>query len=86
MDDEQDTPEGPFRASSPVPVYAQLADELQRQIEAGELSAGARLPGERDLARTYRVALGTARRAIQELRDRGLIVTTHGKGSFVQDR
>jgi DNA-binding GntR family transcriptional regulator len=82
MDDDQ---ESPFQASSPVPVYAQLADELQRQIKAGELPAGARLPGERDLARTYRVALGTARRAIQELRERDLIVTTHGKGSYVQE-
>ncbi|MCA1224375.1 GntR family transcriptional regulator [Streptomyces sp. 8L] len=72
MDDDQ---ESPFQASSPVPVYAQLANELQRQIESGELPAGARLPGERELARTYHVALGTTRRAIQELRERGLVVT-----------
>lgn len=79
-DDDQ---ESPFELSSHVPVYVQLADEVQRQIEAGELSVGARLPGERDLAERYHVALGTVRRAVQELRDRGLVVTTHGKGTFV---
>lgn len=64
-------------------MYVQLADEVQRQIEAGVLPAGARLPGERAPAAEYRGALGTARRAVEELRDRGLVVTTHGKGSFV---
>jgi GntR family transcriptional regulator len=79
-DDDQ---ESPFELSSPVPVYAQLADAVQAQIEAGELAPGAMLPGERRLAEQYRVALGTVRRAVQELRDRGLVTTTHGKGTFV---
>jgi GntR family transcriptional regulator len=44
---------------------------------------GARLPGERDLAAEYQVALGTMRRAIEELRSRGLVVTLPAKGTFV---
>ena len=43
----------------------------------------ARLPGERDLAAEYQVALGTVRRAIEELRSRGLVVTLPAKGTFV---
>jgi GntR family transcriptional regulator len=64
-------------------LYAAMADHIAARIEAGELLAGARLPGERDLAAEYQVAIGTARRAVQELRDRGLVVTLPAKGTFV---
>ncbi|MFI1970356.1 GntR family transcriptional regulator [Streptomyces cinnamoneus] len=50
------------------------------------LVQGARLPGERDLAEEYGVAIGTARRAIQELRERGLLITLPAKGTFVAQR
>ena len=52
------------------------------RIAAGELKSGDRLPGERDLAEEYGVALGTIRRATQELRDRGLVRTVRVKGTF----
>lgn len=67
-------------------VYMAVADHIAARIEAGELPPGARLPGERDLADEYQIALGTARRVVQELRDRGLIVTLPAKGSFVPER
>lgn len=54
-------------------------------IAAGELQPGARLPPERDLATGYGVAYLTVRRAAQVLRERELIVTVHGKGTFVAD-
>ena len=44
---------------------------------------GGRLPAERDLAADYQVAVGTARRAVEELRQRGLVVTLPAKGTFV---
>jgi GntR family transcriptional regulator len=64
-------------------LYAVMADHIAARIEAGELRAGSRLPGERDLAAEYRVAIGTARRAVQDLRDRGLVVTLPAKGTFI---
>ncbi|KNB52032.1 winged helix-turn-helix domain-containing protein [Streptomyces caatingaensis] len=64
-------------------VYMQVADHIAAQIEAGALKRGARLPGERDLAEQYGVAIGTTRRAIQELRERGLLVTLPAKGTFI---
>ncbi|WP_433470025.1 winged helix-turn-helix domain-containing protein [Spirillospora sp. CA-128828] len=72
-------------------VYREVADPLAAWIEAGRasrrpagsLSPGARLPGERDLAEEYGVVLGTARRAVEELRERGLVVTLASKGTFV---
>lgn len=64
-------------------LYVAIADHIAAQIEAGQLQAGARLPPERQLAEEYRVAYLTVRRAMVELRERGLIITVHGKGTFV---
>jgi GntR family transcriptional regulator len=70
---------------SPGPAYAwqQVADHIEARIRSGELAPGARLPGERDLAAEYQVALGTARRAIGALREKGLLVTAPSKGTFI---
>jgi GntR family transcriptional regulator len=70
-------------ALGPVYVYIGVANHIAARIEAGELPAGARLPAERDLAADYQVAVGTARRAVMELRQRGLVVTLPAKGTFV---
>ncbi|GAA0371047.1 winged helix-turn-helix domain-containing protein [Streptomyces blastmyceticus] len=81
MADEQRTsPIDPTRATY---VYMQLADHVAARIEVGTLRTGTRLPGERDLAVEYGVAIGTVRRATQELRDRGLLITLPAKGTFV---
>ncbi len=76
----------PFDAASgePAYVYVRMADHIEARIRAGNLPPGSRLPGERDLAAEYAVALGTARRAISELRSRGLVVTLPAKGTFVR--
>ncbi|UNZ20651.1 winged helix-turn-helix domain-containing protein [Streptomyces sp. 891-h] len=70
--------------SLPVYVYVQVADDLTRRIEAGELQPGARLPAEPDLAREYGVSYMSARRAIRVLRDRGLAITVPSKGTYIQ--
>lgn len=64
-------------------VYMRVADEVEAEIRSGRLPRGARLPNERDMATLYGVAPGTARRAVAELRDRGLVVTLANKGTFV---
>ncbi|MEV0779158.1 winged helix-turn-helix domain-containing protein [Streptomyces sp. NPDC050428] len=64
-------------------VYVRVADEVEREIRSGRLPYGARLPNERDMGAQYGVAPGTVRRAVQELRDRGLVVTLPNKGTFV---
>lgn len=65
-------------------VYQRMADHIVARIRAGQISPGARLPGERALAEEYGVALGTARRAVEELRERGFVVTLPAKGTFVK--
>lgn len=64
-------------------VYVAFADRIAARIAAGELAPGSRLPPERDLADEYGIAYMTVRRWIRELRERGLITTVHGEGTFV---
>ncbi|WP_245740746.1 GntR family transcriptional regulator [Nonomuraea maritima] len=67
----------------PRPLYDQLADALRKRIDDGELGPGALVPSESELMAQYGVARITARRAIKELREAGLIYTVRGEGSFV---
>ena len=64
-------------------AYVTVTDDIAARIASGELRPGARLLAERDLARLYGVAYGTIRRAMKELRARGLIRSVQGRGTFV---
>ncbi|HEY7431910.1 MAG TPA: winged helix-turn-helix domain-containing protein [Streptosporangiaceae bacterium] len=64
--------------------YMRVAEGIAGQIETGELRPGDKLPAEHAIAAEYGVAYSTARRAMKELRDRGLIETIWGKGTFVR--
>lgn len=56
---------------------------MAAQIEAGALVVDRPIPAEPRLAEEYGVARLTARRAVRELRERGLVYTVQGKGTFV---
>lgn len=81
--EDQDPPE--FDSNGPQLLYVQVADYIQAQVANGQLRQGARLPPERELADYYRVSYMTVRRAMKELRERGVVVSVHGKGTFVTD-
>jgi GntR family transcriptional regulator len=63
-------------------AYMQVADDVERRINDGEITA--KLPAERELAEEYGVAYTTVRRAMEILRERGMILTRHGRGTFVK--
>ena len=65
-------------------AYVRVANDIAARIASGELASGARLRSERDLAEHYEVAYGTMRRAMAVLRERGMIETIHGRGTFVK--
>jgi DNA-binding GntR family transcriptional regulator len=65
-------------------AYVKLANELARQIESGRIPAGGKLPGELELAAEHSVSAGTVRRAMQELRDRGLVETLPHLGTYAR--
>ena len=62
-------------------AYIQVADDVARRIGTGEISY--KLPAERSLAEEYEVSYITVRHAMAILRERGLIVSIHGRGTFV---
>src|SRR6478609_8217189 len=71
--------------SDDLPVGAQLAWRLRVLIASGQLHAGARLPGVRELADGASVNVNTARAVYGRLEDDGLIVSRQGLGTFVAD-
>jgi DNA-binding GntR family transcriptional regulator len=60
-----------------------IADDIAAKIAAGTYAAEQRLPSEAELAAEYGTARMTVRRAVRELRERGLAETVYGKGTYV---
>jgi GntR family transcriptional regulator len=83
LDHVSEPPE--ISSSGAALVYVQVADHIAGRIASGELAPGSRLPAERDLATFYGVSYDTIRRATAVLRQRELIVTVHGRGTFVRE-
>jgi GntR family transcriptional regulator len=65
--------------------YIKIADDIDAKIRSGELPPGTRLRGERELAVHYKAAIMTYRQAIKVLRERNLVETFHGDGTYVKD-
>jgi DNA-binding GntR family transcriptional regulator len=64
-------------------VFMQLADDLAARIASGDFPPGSRLPGRTRLAAEYRVGEMTARRAVEELEERGLVLRDAARGALV---
>lgn len=67
----------------PKPLYVQVADEIEARINRGDLQANRPIPSENQLTQEFGIARGTARKALELLRERGLVVTVVGRGTFV---
>jgi GntR family transcriptional regulator len=63
--------------------YRAIADELRRRVASGDLAAGALLPSESELSGAYGVSRVTVRKALDLLRDEGLVDSRQGFGWFV---
>lgn len=68
---------------SPVPLYFQVAHQLEQAIESGQLPAGTRLDNEIALAAELGLSRPTMRQAIQYLVDKGLLQRKRGVGTHV---
>lgn len=67
------------------PVYVQIAEHVIRDVAAGRLVEGDRLPPEREMARDMGVAVGTLRKALKRLEDQGLLERRQGSGNYIAD-
>lgn len=68
------------------PMYRQIAEDLRRQIENGDLPPGAQLRTELELREKYDASRNTVRDAVKWLITRGLVETRPGQGTFVPVR
>jgi DNA-binding FadR family transcriptional regulator len=66
-------------------IAANIFRELRSQILRGELTAGERLPGERELATKYGTNRNTLREAVRRLEQARLVTVRHGQGVTVAD-
>ncbi len=71
-------------AATGVALWRRVADEIERGIVDGRFAAGARLPGEMEIAEIYRVNRHTVRRALATLAERGLVRAERGSGTYVE--
>lgn len=67
------------------PRYQQIQRALRQRIESGQLRPGDRVPSENQLGDEFSVSRMTARRALHELADSGLLLRAQGLGTFVAD-
>jgi len=65
------------------PMYLQIMEQIRQRVAVGEWSPGDEIPSIRQLAVATRVSVITIKRAYLELEREGVIVTQHGKGSFI---
>ena len=67
------------------PMYLQIMEQIRARIAAGDWAPGKELPSIRALAAGLNVSVITIKRAYLDLETEGVIVTRHGKGSFVAE-
>ena len=69
--------------TSMEPIYEQIMAQIKAGIIEGTLTAGEALPSVRALSRELKISALTVKKAYDSLEEEGLIVTVHGKGSFI---
>lgn len=67
-----------------LPRYQQLHDSIMERIARGEWAGGQPIPTETELARSFGVAIGTVRKAVDLLEAEGLLERSQGRGTFVR--
>lgn len=67
-----------------LPKYIQISELLIRDIKAGRLLDGERLPPERDMARAMGTSIGTLRKALAVMTEKGLLQRLQGSGNYVR--
>lgn len=72
------------RNTGALPKYIQLSELIIRDIDAGRLLDGERLPPEREMAQSHGTSIGTLRKALADLENKGLLRRVHGSGNYVQ--
>jgi GntR family transcriptional regulator len=68
-----------------APLHDQIRRSIEERIESGDLRPGDQLPTEHEYAETLGVSIAPVRQALLDLANRGLVVRTKGRGTFVAE-
>jgi GntR family transcriptional regulator len=68
------------------PLYMQIARKLSDDVRNGRYQVDQALPSERTLSELLNVSRVTARKAIDQLVDQGLVVRRRGSGNYIAPR
>lgn len=71
--------------NSALPIYIQVMALIKREIVAGRMMPGSRLPSVRDMAVSYTINPNTVGRVYRELEQEGVCFTKRGMGTFVTE-
>ncbi|MFD1415137.1 GntR family transcriptional regulator [Oceanobacillus jeddahense] len=74
----------PVSKKKPVAFYQQVAETLKEDILSGKFVSGERIGSQKELEDRFGVSKITIRKAIELLEEENLVVTIHGKGTFVK--
>lgn len=69
--------------SSMQPIYEQIEEQIKAKILNQTLLENTALPSVRTLSKELRVSALTVKKAYDTLEQEGLVITVHGKGSYV---
>ncbi len=69
-----------------IPLHSMISKQLRDRVISGQYKPGDQLPSEHQLMSEFEVSRITARRAIANLMQQGLVVVQQGKGAFVADQ
>src|SRR4030081_2534332 len=72
-----------LNATSGVPLYVQLMEQVKHAVETGALRPGDQLPTIRALAQELVMNSNTVVRAYRELEHEGVVELRHGLGVFI---
>ncbi|NVO25715.1 GntR family transcriptional regulator [Donghicola mangrovi] len=67
-----------------LPIYMQICELVIRDIAAGRLVDGQKLPPERDFAKAHGTTVRTLRKALLELEKKGLLERRQGSGNYIR--
>lgn len=68
---------------SAIPLSHQMGEQIRREVAAGQLRPGDRLPSVRELALELLVNPNTVARVYRDLELEGLLETRRGQGTFI---
>jgi len=68
-----------------LPLHLEISEMLAREIKAGVLMEGEKLEPERAMAKRLGIAVGTLRKALSELHDKGMLERVQGSGNYVRN-